>query len=138
MKTKTIIVAAVAGMAGVILSSCQTKEQKLENAQENVVDANEDLRKAQREFREEQENQLRENEMSIETYRTEIKNEKEDMRLEYERRIDSLQQRNKELRIKLNEDYDNNDRWESFKREFNHDMDELKASLRDLRKNNVK
>ncbi|HEX8515487.1 MAG TPA: hypothetical protein VF868_04750 [Bacteroidia bacterium] len=137
MKTKTIIIAAVAGIAGV-LTSCQTKEQKLENAQENVAEANEDLRNAQREFREDSENRLRENDRDFETYRSDIKNEKEDVRVEYERRIDSLEQKNKALRVKLNQDYDNNDKWESFKREFNHDMDELKTSLKDMRKNNVK
>jgi peptidoglycan hydrolase CwlO-like protein len=138
MKTKKIIVAAMASMAGVILSSCQSKEHKLEKAQENVVDANEDLRKAQREFREEQENVLTENERDIERYRVNIKDSKEELRADMERRIDSLQQKNKELRVRLNEDYDNNERWESFKREFNHDMERLKESLRTVGKDNVK
>ena len=139
MKTKTIFVAAIAGMA--VMSSCQTKEQKLENAQENVADANEDLRQAQREFREESENNLRENDMTIETYRANLKNEKEDMRVQYERRADSLEQRNKELRAKLDsykDDNNDNEKWESFKREFKHDMDELKNSMKDVSKNNVK
>jgi len=139
MKTKTIVVAAIAGMA--VMSSCQTKEQKLENAQENVADANQDLRQAQNEFREESENNLRENDMTIETYRANAKNEKEEMRAQYERRADSLEQRNKELRAKLDaykDDSNDNTKWESFKREFNHDMDELKNSLKDVSKNNVK
>ncbi|MCE3280616.1 MAG: hypothetical protein K0S44_2807 [Bacteroidetes bacterium] len=138
MKTNAIIVAAITGMAAISFSSCQTKEQKLENAQEKVVEANEDLREAQREFREESENRLRENDMSFETYRSDIKNEKEEQRVMYERRIDSLEQRNKDLRVRLNQDYDNNDNWETFKREFNHDMEEIKNSLKDIRKNNVK
>lgn len=138
MKTNTIIVAAITSIAVVTFSSCQTKEQKLENAQENVVEANEDLREAQREFREDSENKLRENDMSFETYRANIKNENEAQRVMYERKIDSLEQRNKDLRVKLNQDYDNNDNWESFKREFNHDMEEIKNSLKDMGKNNVK
>jgi hypothetical protein len=138
MKNQKIIVAALASMAGVVLSSCQTKEQKLENAQENVVEANEDLREAQREFREESENRLKENERDIELYRNDIKDEKEEMRIEHQRHVDSLEQKNKELRVRLNEDYDNNDKWESFKREFNHDMDELKNTLKGMRKDNVK
>jgi hypothetical protein len=138
MKTNAIIVAAITGMAAISFSSCQTKEQKLENAQEKVVEANEDLREAQREFREESENRLRENDMSFETYRSDIKNEKEEQRVMYERKIDSLEQRNKDLRVRLNQDYDNNDNWETFKREFNHDMEEIKNSLKDIRKNNVK
>jgi exonuclease VII large subunit len=139
MKTKTMIVAAIAGMA--VFSSCQTKEQKLENAQENVADANADLSKAQREFREESENNLHENDLTIETYRANLKNEKEEMRAQYERRADSLTQRNKEMRAKLDnykDDSNDNTKWESFKREFNHDMDEMKTSIKDMGKNNVK
>ncbi|MCW3072500.1 MAG: hypothetical protein JWO44_2390 [Bacteroidetes bacterium] len=139
MKTKTIIVAAIAGMA--VMSSCQTKEQKLENAQENVADANADLDQARREFREESENNLRENDMTIETYRANLKNEKEEMRAQYERKADSLEQRNKELRARLDsykDDDKDNEKWESFKREFKHDMDEMKTSLKDVGKNNVK
>jgi len=33
---------------------------------------------------------------------------------------------------------DGNEKWESFKREFNYDMDELGQSLKDLGENNVK
>jgi hypothetical protein len=139
MKTEKIMLAAFACVAGAVLSSCQSKEQKLENAQENVVKANDDLAQAQNEYREEQENMLRENEKDIEAYRASLKNEKEEMRVKYERRVDSLEERNKELRARLDGYNDKtSDKWESFKREFNHDMGELKGSLKDLGKNNVK
>jgi uncharacterized membrane protein YgaE (UPF0421/DUF939 family) len=141
MKNQKVILAVFGSVAGVFLSSCQSKEKKLENAQENVVEANEDLDKAQQEYRMEQENRLHENEMEIETYRNNEKELKEDIRADYHRMVDSLEARNKNLRIKLNT-YDKKDkdntRWESFKREFNHDMEELKNSFKDIGKNNVK
>jgi hypothetical protein len=53
--------------------------------------------------------------------------------------IDALEQKNAALKSKLNT-YENNAQsdWESFKREFNHDMDQLGNSLRDLTVNNKK
>jgi DNA repair exonuclease SbcCD ATPase subunit len=141
MKTKKIVIAVVGCMAGAILSSCQSKEQKLENAQEKVKDANEDLDEAQREFRNEQETQIKENENDIKMYRDNLNSQKMESRADYQRRVDSLETRNEELKRKLNEyngKGETNEKWESFKREFNHDMDELKKSVKDIGKNNVK
>jgi hypothetical protein len=141
MKTNKIVIAVIGSMAGMILSSCQTKENKLENAQENVIEANEDYKKAKVEFKNESEMMIRENENEIKMYRDNMKDYKVDERADYERRVDSLEKRNAELKRKLNEYDDNNDsneKWESFKREFNHDMEGLKESLRSLSKNNVK
>lgn len=141
MKKQKVILAIIGSVAGVFLSSCQSKEKKLENAQENVVEANEDLDKAQEEYRMDQENHLHENEMMIETYKNNEKELKEDIRADYHRKVDSLEMKNKDLRVKLNA-YDkkdkDNERWESFKHEFNHDMEELKNSFKDIGKNNVK
>jgi len=51
METKKIVVAVIGCMTGVVFSSCQSKEQKVENAKEDVVDANRDLIEAKREFK---------------------------------------------------------------------------------------
>jgi hypothetical protein len=141
MKTRKIVIAVIGCMTGVILSSCQSKEQKLENAQENVIDANQDYKQAQQEFRNEAEIKIRENENEIKMYKDNLNSQKVESRADYERRVDSLQRRNEELKRKLNEyndDGKSNEKWESFKREFNHDMDELKQSIKHVGKNNVK
>lgn len=50
----------------------------------------------------------------------------------YEKRIETLEQQNKDFRKKI-EDYEKSQTdWEIFKREFNHDMDELGKALKDL------
>lgn len=141
MKTKRIVIAVIGCMAGLILSSCQNKEHKLENAQENVIEANEDFKEAQREFKTESEVKIRENENEIKMYRDNMKDYNVDDRADYQRRIDSLERRNQELKVKLDAydgEKDTNEKWESFKREFNHDMEDLKQSLKSIGKNNVK
>ena len=56
----------------------------------------------------------------------------------YAKRIDTLEQKIKDLKKKM-ENFDNGQSdWESFKREFNHDMDELGQAFKDLTVNNEK
>jgi len=61
------------------------------------------------------------------------------MRADYEKNLNELEQKNKNLKMKMAEYQDSGkDNWESFKREFNHDMDELGKSLKNFTDNNKK
>lgn len=57
----------------------------------------------------------------------------------YQIKIDLLQEKNEEMKIKL-DDYSNDatQNWDSFKTEFNHDMDELKVALKNFAVKNKK
>jgi len=57
----------------------------------------------------------------------------------YQKSIDTIEQRNNNLKLKM-DSYKNdaNSDWKSFKREFNHDMNELGHSLKDLTVDNKK
>jgi len=49
-----------------------------------------------------------------------------------------IRAKNSSMKIKIDEyKEEGNEKWESFKREFNHDMDEIGNSLKDLTKNNT-
>ncbi len=50
----------------------------------------------------------------------------------YKQRIERLEQKIADLKTRMNEYEKNQTGWESFKREFNHDMDELGSALKDL------
>lgn len=54
----------------------------------------------------------------------------------YEKNIMALEQKNKDLRTKISNYESNQSDWESFKREFNHDMDEQGQAIKDLTVNN--
>jgi phage-related minor tail protein len=145
MKTKINIVVAL-GLAALTFSACGTKEQKVERAEENVRDAKEDvqdanleLQQAQQQYRDEAAARITENERSIDELRGRMKDSKEKVDAEYSEKVNKLEEKNKEMDVRLKGYNDTNkDKWEEFKREFNHDMDELGQSLKDLGRDNKK
>jgi len=50
----------------------------------------------------------------------------------YAKKIENIEQKNKDLKLKLETYETNQSDWETFKREFNHDMDELGKAFKDL------
>ncbi len=144
---KTISYAALALiLAGSFVTSCESNVQKVENAQENLIDAKVELKDLQialneeyPAFKLEAEAKIEANEKRIELLNLVIiePNDKklEDLR---KRRIEELNQKNIILSNKLS--YYENERsdWENFKREFNHDMDGVIDALKDFGSSNTK
>jgi chromosome segregation ATPase len=134
--------------AGIAFTSCnsQSKEEKVENAQENVDKAKEELKDAQKElnaeyppYRKDMEERISMNEKRIAELREKLAQPgKKPLDNARAQRIDELEKKNAELRSRLYGYEKERSDWESFKREFNHDMDELGNSFNDLGKNNVK
>ena len=144
---KTIFTLAILMMAsGAALVSCETPAEKVEDSQTKVDEKQLELDKAKaehaeqyRKFREDAEDEIIANDQLIEELKVYSKDKKKDAKAAYEKQIDELEARNEKLREKLNEEKgEDHEKWESFKREFKHDMNELKESLQDLGKNNVK
>jgi hypothetical protein len=54
----------------------------------------------------------------------------------YKKNIANLEQQNKDMKARLEAYEKSQTNWESFKREFNHDMDALGKALKDLTVNN--
>lgn len=133
-------------MAVAIFSGCESSETKVDNAKADVTTANEALAKANAEYladveayRKEKAELIAANDSSIVALKSKIANEKKEVKADYEKKITELEQKNRDLKTKIG-DYKDEDkeRWESFKREFNHDMDELGKALKDLTVNNKK
>ena len=144
---KTIFYTAMAAVvAGSIFTSCDSKEKKVEDAKVEVKDANQDLKEKQAElnaeypaYKTDAELRIAENEKQIAHFK-EIVNRPGKLPLDEARkkRIEQLEEKNAELRSRLNGYEKERSDWETFKREFNHDMDGLGESFKDLGKNNTK
>ena len=82
---------------------------------------------------------LKDDTLDYKTGKTYLQFKKEKL-TNYENKINELEKKNNELRKKIIVNYKDQgvSKWESFKKEFNHDMEELKASLKNLFKDNVK
>ena len=137
-----------------MLNSCQSPAEKVEKAEDKVGDAKQDLKEAEKDanvaaqkaataeewkaFKEETNMKIENNEKRISELRTQMKKPGKALDAAYAKSIDALQERNKELKARLDAYENNHSDWEAFKREFNHDMDELGQSLKDFTVNNKK
>ena len=141
MNKKAILaVAAVAMVSGTVLTSCSTSSEKLEDAKENVVKANKELDNANEEYLADVENYKKEitakingNKKSIAEFDERIAKEKKEVKADYKKKMAELRKQNSDLKKKM-DDYkiEGKEKWESFKNEFNHDMDELGKAVKDL------
>lgn len=135
---KTIFVHAVSlFIAGTMITSCQQSGNKVEDARENVVEANQELKQAisdsVQQFKRESEAKISAYDRNIAELKVKIALEKKEDKALYEKNLAELEQRNKEMKRKLAEyKAEGKDDWNSFRYEFKRDMDELGQSLKDF------
>ena len=152
---KTMLTLAFAIIIGAsLMMSCKssTKEEKesqekVVEAKENVQEAKDSLRVAKNEanaeelkaFKKETDSVINDNKAKIEVLKLKMKKTGESIDATYQKNIADLEQKNKDLKIKM-EAYKNdaNSDWQSFKREFKHDLDEIGKAFKDLTVDNKK
>ncbi len=145
------LVIATILIAGIEFTGCQTRPQSTEEiaAQAKIDSAKQDLLEAQQTatteeweaFKTESEIKIRINELSIADLKDRMfeSGKKDDVL--YAENINKLEKQNEALkaRIKNHDNAENRKvKWETFKSEFNHDMDELGKALKDLTVKNTK
>jgi hypothetical protein len=133
-------------MAGIIFTGYWSSTQKQKAAQTKKVFANLDLIAAQEDanaatqvvatpeewntFKSESELKIRDNEIRITELNVKLKNPGEIFDAPYEKKIALLELQNKDMKARLEAYEKIQSNWETFRREFNHDMvvigDELK------------
>jgi hypothetical protein len=150
-KISTLIfgLASVA-MAVIVFNGCKSpaKDKETTNtgeAKENLVEAKESLDEAKKEyvlryeaFKLESDNKIAENEKVIAELKAKAKMESNAAKQDFEKELAALEQKNQSLKEKMSYYKDEgDDEWESFKVEFDQDMDSLGRALKDLTKNNT-
>lgn len=131
---------------GVIFTSCNTPADKLENSKEKVDEAQQDLTEAKEDYAEqyakfklESEEKITANEKIIADLKEYSKMKKSEAKVSYDKTIADLEAKNQAMKVKVRDYKDEGDeKWKSFKEEFNHDMNELGDALKDLTVNNKK
>jgi hypothetical protein len=149
MKKKIfILVVTSVFIAGTIFTGCQSSTQRQETAQVKVKEAREDLNSAKKEaneadqvvataeewktFRSESELKINANEVRITELKAKMNKPGEILDPLYSKKITTLEQQNKDLRAKLFAYEKSQTNWESFKREFNSDMDAIGDAFKNL------
>ena len=145
MKKSILVLAICSFLTVAALSGCSTSAQKVENAKESVLEANNDLDKANKElqadmaiYRLETADRIAANDQAIIDYNARMAHEKKNVKAEIKEKISELKQKNDEMKQKM-KDYkeDGKEKWQVFKAEFSHDMDELGKAFKDLTVKNV-
>ena len=154
MKRSILSLVIASLVIGAIIISCKPNTEKEQAAQESVdsakvalTAAREDLAEAKRaataeewqEFKDSTNAKIEENKAQIAELKLKIKKTGKDIDKTYQNNIDTIEQKNKNLKVKLNAyKNDANSDWKSFKKEFKHDMDEMGQAFKDLAINNTK
>ncbi len=165
-KSSTLVMSIL--VTGIIFSGCsspakkeEADQKKIEKSQEEVAEAQRDLQTAKQEadatvqqvnaddkitkeneawvaFRAESIAKIHNNEVRITELRDKMKSSGKTMDKMYAKKIDKLEERNNELRKEIEQYQEKPSNWESFKAEWNHDMDELGNAFKDLVTDNKK
>lgn len=139
---------------GISINSCQSPAEKVDEAKINVTEAKQDLQQAQSEadskvikiadelqwktFKDETEVKIKDNEKLIKSIKAKMSNKDKAKDVAYSNQIDALEMENAKFKDRMYNYEINKSDWESFKLEFNHDMDELGKALKDFSVNNKK
>jgi len=128
-------------------NSPKAKEGELENAKEDVVDAEAALQQSKLDsvsdyntFRTSIETKLVENQRQIDEQKATINASKDSNKAMYTEQLAKLEEKNEKLKAKL-QDYDQqgtSEKWELFKVEVNKDIDDLGKSISNMAARNMK
>ena len=130
----------VLALFGFALQSCDTPAQKVENAEEDVIRANENLDKASAayrlemiEYRAKNAERIAANKKSMAEFQERIAADKSEAKADYLAKIEALDRKNSDMEKKMDDfKTDSESEWGDFKREFSRDMDVLRDSLESL------
>lgn len=129
-------------MTGAILTSCNSAAQKEENTttteQQEAINDEQVVATAEewQEFKTDAEAKIKRNELRIEELTVQMNKPGQVFDDLYKNRILELEQQNKKLQDRIDAYDKSHTDWEKFKREFNHDMDELGDALKNITVNN--
>ena len=96
-------------------------------------------KKGRQSFKKDAETKINENQKKIAELKAKKSSDDKEVKAKYDKKILALEKKNNELKKKI-EGCTNTktSKWSSFKREFNHDMDELGHAIKDIDVDNTK
>jgi len=149
MKPSTVVVMGFVSLA-LLMGCSRSSDQKVEDAKAHAVAAKQDVKDAVADaqaaareewlnFKSAAEAKIEANNKIIAEYKAKMTTANGKLQAQYDKKIDALEEKNKELKAKLDAYQDSGkDAWEQFKSEFSHDMDALGTALKDFTVDNKK
>ncbi|MFN3852059.1 MAG: hypothetical protein ACK4NY_21670 [Spirosomataceae bacterium] len=120
--------------------------KEVSEAKKNVAEAQMDLREAKidsainfQEFKKNAEAIIAQNQDAIAELKAQKWNDNKMANKKYNKKVNALEQKNNDLKKKIDRSVTTKtNKWTEFKREFNHDMEELGKAIKDIGINNTK
>lgn len=143
MKKSLLICALLTITTTAIFSGCMSVSSKENVSRLNAIEtennmlvllkANADIQIADRNvFQNMADLKIKRNDMDLVVLKEKIKGSSGDEQTAYAKRIELLEQKNRELKIRNEASTQSLNDWDLFKREYNADLDELTGTLKDL------
>ncbi len=143
---KTMTLACIVAMEIISCSSPKQKAENLENAKENLINAQDDLDKAVLDstneydrYKIESEAKLKANDLKIAELKVKMKADKLEIRTKYEKQLNELEMKNAKLKTNI-EDYKetNKNKWEIFKSNLNKEIEDIGKAITKMTEENQK
>lgn len=136
MKTKYFILLIIVLFAGLMITGCNDRD----NTKENVKQENQDMIDAQvqyenewQQFKNDAEARINAIQTNIDDFKLAMEKTGTKFKAKYENEVLSLEQKNIELKKKLNDfKYDGKDNWVEFKYRFFSDVESVEKSLKEI------
>jgi PhoPQ-activated pathogenicity-related protein len=131
MKTKILALTLTSAMVAASLITFAQEDKKVKEAQKDLWKRIKTWKKRKR-IRP-LETTIRENQMQIATLKAKKSTDTKEVKESYDKRVVTLEQKNNNLKMKISGSSQvKTSEWSSFKRDFNHDMDELGQAIKDV------
>lgn len=140
---RVLTLALAIGLAAVTLS-CESSAEKVENAEKDVVEAEKELTKAKADYQADvksyklaTKDRIEKNNRQIDEYKKQIDSKKKEVKAEYWKQIAVIEEKNADMEKRMDEyKADSRSNWQTFKKEFKEDMDELGSSINNFFRDN--
>ncbi len=138
---KTVLVLTIVGLTSVVtFTGCDSPAQKVENAQNNVTEANKSLDKANADYQTDIDNYRKQtadkiaaNNKSYADFKERMEKEKKNIKADNQKKLDAIEQKNSDLQKKMDDfKASTKENWEAFQSDFNRQMDGLAQDFKDL------
>jgi hypothetical protein len=141
MKNKYFILTVMMLIAGLVQTGfgmngvkyAKDYQDKEKQAHKGVMNERTGLDKDWHDFKAKADIQIDKNDKRIAEFKVKIKGAKEDLRVQYNKDVVVLEQKNADLKVKLKEyKYESKDKWEAFKKGFNSEMDDIGKGIKNF------
>lgn len=139
MKKQIIKIVFISAIALTSSTAFAQENKQAANARKELREAKIDSAEDFNRFKKQAEATINENKQKIKALKAKKSDASKEEKENYNKKVIALEEKNENLKRKIHgSSKTTTEKWSAFKREFNHDIDELGKAIRDIAKDNTK